>query len=74
MPPVEVGDQRRIRITEFGDEGDGIGYVDGFVIVVPGADIGQWVTVTIEVVHESFAIASATDEEPDVVFGRPREG
>lgn len=71
MPPVELGEKRRIRITQFGREGDGIGHVNGFVIVVPEAGIGQRVTVEIEAVHDNFAIASVVEDEPDWLFRRP---
>lgn len=71
MPPVEPGDERRIQIKEFGEEGDGIGYIDGFVIVVPDAGIGQWVTVIIDTVHDNFALASVRDDEPDIIFDHP---
>lgn len=65
MPSVEPGDERRIQITEIGREGDGIGYIDGFVIVVPETNIGQQATVTVDAVHENFALASMNETEPD---------
>lgn len=68
MAPVEPGDERRIQITEIGREGDGIGYIDGFVIVVPETTIGQWATVTIDAVHDTFALASAIETEPELSF------
>lgn len=68
MPPVEPGDERRIQITEIGREGDGIGYIDGFVIVVPETNIGQQATVTVEAVYENFALASMNETEPDLSF------
>ncbi|WP_222913362.1 TRAM domain-containing protein [Natrinema sp. SYSU A 869] len=71
MAPIEPGDEYRIQITEFGAEGDGIGYIDGFVIVVPEAGIGQWVTITIDAVYENFALASVT--ETDLFLGQPPE-
>lgn len=60
--PVEPGETHHLQIEEYGSEGDGIGYVDGFVIVVPDAALGAWVTVEIETVHETFAIAAVVDE------------
>lgn len=68
MAPVEPGDEHRIQITEIGREGDGIGYVDGFVIVVPETTIGQWATITIDAVHDNFALASVTETEPELSF------
>jgi predicted RNA-binding protein with TRAM domain len=73
MAPVEPGDEHRIQITEMGNEGDGIGYVDGFVVIVPETTIGQWVTVTIDAVHENFALASVRDTEPDLFLEHPKE-
>lgn len=60
--PVDRGDTYHIQIEELGQEGDGIGYISGFVIIVPGTGLGDWVTVEIDEVHDTFAVASVTDE------------
>lgn len=60
--PVDPGDTHHIQTEELGREGDGIGYVNGFVIIVPGTGLGDWVTVEIDNVHDTFAVASVTDE------------
>ena len=59
--PVEQGDLYHIGIEELGTEGDGIGYVEDFVIIVPGATIGESVTVEVERVEDTFAMAHPTD-------------
>ena len=38
--PVEPGDTFFLQIEELGQEGDGVGYVEGFVIIVPGVGLG----------------------------------
>lgn len=60
--PVESGESHHIQIEELGREGDGIGYVNGFVIIVPGTGLGDWVTVELDEVHDTFAVASVVDE------------
>jgi len=55
--PVNVGDIIDIRINKLGNLGDGIGYVSGFVIIVPGTKVGDEVEVRIELVKSSFARA-----------------
>ncbi|MFB6352791.1 MAG: TRAM domain-containing protein [Halobacteriales archaeon] len=62
-PPVDVGDVREVEIENLGDQGDGIARVDrGYVVIVPGTDVGDRVTVEIEEIHANFAIASVVDE------------
>lgn len=60
--PVEEGEQYHVEIEELGEEGDGIGYVSGFVVFVPETEIGDTVEIEIEQVHESFAIASVLEQ------------
>ena len=60
--PVDSGETYRLQIEELGNEGDSIGYIDGFVIFVPDAELGDWVTVEIEAVHETFARAAVVEE------------
>lgn len=66
--PVSQGEEYTFRIEEFGREGDGIAYVDGFVIVVPDAGIGEWVTVEIETVHDTFAVTSVITTESNLHY------
>lgn len=58
--PVDQGDSYHIGIEELGAEGDGIGYVEDFVIIVPGATIGESVTVEVDRVEDTYAMATPT--------------
>lgn len=60
--PVNPGETYRLQIEELGNEGDSVGYIEGFVIFVPDAELGDWVTVEIEAVHETFAQATVVEE------------
>ena len=40
-----------------GEQGDGVAYVDGFVVMVTDAEIGERVVVRVETVLESVAFA-----------------
>lgn len=54
--PVEEGKEYDITIDAKGNKGDGIAHLEGFVIFVAGADIGQTVKVKITAVRRTFAI------------------
>lgn len=64
--PVESGEQYTLEIEELGEEGDGVGYVSDFAILVPEADLGATVDVEIREVGSNFARADVVDEEFDV--------
>ena len=59
--PVEEGETYHVEIRELGREGDGIGYVDDFVLIVPDATLGDSVTVKIDRVENNFAVASSRE-------------
>jgi predicted RNA-binding protein with TRAM domain len=57
-PPVEEGDIREVEIEGLGEQGDGVGKIDGgYVVIVPETEPGDVVTVEIETVRSNFAIA-----------------
>lgn len=56
--PVETGDSYHVEISELGKEGDGVGYIEDFVLIVPDATLGETVTVEVERVEDTFAVAS----------------
>lgn len=57
-PPVEKGEQRTVEIETLGDQGDGIARVErGFVIIVPGTEKGERVSVKITEVGDNLAFA-----------------
>jgi predicted RNA-binding protein with TRAM domain len=57
-PPADEGDIREVEIEGVGEQGDGVGKIDGgYVVIVPGTEPGDVVTVEIETVRSNFAIA-----------------
>ncbi len=63
-PPVDEGEVRDVTIETTGDQGDGIAKVErGYVVIVPGGQPGDELSVEIEQVKENVAFASIV--EPD---------
>jgi predicted RNA-binding protein with TRAM domain len=63
QPPVETGELRYVEIEDIGKQGDGIARVErGYVIIVPGADVGERVKVEITEVKSNFAVGEIVDE------------
>ena len=54
--PVEVGKEYEVSIEDIAREGDGIARVEGFVIFVPDAKVGDSARVQIDKVMRRFAI------------------
>jgi predicted RNA-binding protein with TRAM domain len=64
QPPVEVGETRYVEIEDIGKQGDGIARVErGYVIIVPGAEVGEQVKVEITEVKSNFAVGEVIEEE-----------
>lgn len=64
QPPVEPGELRYVEIEDIGKQGDGIARVErGYVIIVPGADVGERVKVEITEVKSNFAVGEVIEEE-----------
>jgi predicted RNA-binding protein with TRAM domain len=55
--PVTVGAEYDAKIEDTAREGDGIARIEGFVIFVPGTQIGDQVKIQIDRVMRRFAIA-----------------
>ncbi len=54
--PVEVGKEYDVKIEDIAREGDGIARIEGFVIFVPQAKVGDEVKIQIDKVMRRFAI------------------
>lgn len=54
--PVEAGKEYEVKIEDIAREGDGIARVEGFVIFVPDAKVGDEVKIQIDRVMRRFAI------------------
>jgi predicted RNA-binding protein with TRAM domain len=57
-----VGDTHTVKIEGRGKGGDGIARVQGFVVFVPGANVGDEIKVRIKAVRRRFAIADVVTE------------
>jgi len=63
QPPVEVGETRYVEIEDIGKQGDGIARVErGYVIIVPGAEVGERVKIEISEVKSNFAVGEIIEE------------
>lgn len=63
QPPVEEGEIRYVEIEDLGKQGDGIARVErGYVIIVPGADIGERVKIEVTGVKSNFAVGEIVEE------------
>ncbi|MFT4891746.1 MAG: putative RNA-binding protein with TRAM domain [Halobacteriales archaeon] len=64
QPPVDIGETRYVEIEDIGKQGDGIARVErGYVIIVPGAEVGERVKVEITEVKSNFAVGEIIEEE-----------
>ena len=64
-PPVEEGEQLDVEIEDIGERGDGIARVGpGYVIFVPGTDLGDRVTIEVTRTRERFGFAEVVTPEP----------
>jgi len=62
QPPVDIGEMRYVEVEDIGKQGDGIARVErGYVIIVPGADIGERVKVEVTEVKSNFAVGEIID-------------
>ena len=55
--PVEVGKEYEVDVTEISRQGDGIARVQGFVIFVRNAKVGQRARVRVTQVGSRFGVA-----------------
>jgi predicted RNA-binding protein with TRAM domain len=63
-PPVDEGEVRDVTIETTGDQGDGIAKVErGYVVIVPGGQPGDELSVEIEQVKENVAFASIVERD-----------
>jgi len=64
QPPVEAGELRYVEIEDIGKQGDGIARVErGYVIIVPGAEIGERVKIEVSEVKSNFAVGEIIEED-----------
>lgn len=56
--PVEEGHTYTVTITDIGSQGDGVGKIEGFVIIIPDTKIGETVQVRINRISKKVAFGS----------------
>ena len=62
QPPVEVGEVRYVEVEDIGKQGDGIARVErGYVIIVPGTEVGERVKIEVREVKSNFAVGDVVD-------------
>ena len=59
--PVESGKEYNVEVIELSRRGDGVAKMQGFVIFVKGARVGDKVRIRVESVGPRFAIASVVE-------------
>ncbi len=57
--PVEVGKEYDVDVTEVSRRGDGVAKIQGFVVFVKGARVGDKVKIKVETVGPRFATATS---------------
>ena len=60
--PVEEGKEYDVAIDAQGAKGDGIAHVEGFVIFVAGAKVGDNVRIKITALRRTFAIGEVVQK------------
>lgn len=53
--PVEAGETYDVVIEDIAKKGDGIARIEGFVIFVPGTEVGDEITIKVTKVLRKFA-------------------
>ncbi|MEN6573878.1 TRAM domain-containing protein [Methanobacterium aggregans] len=59
--PVNVGEEHEVKIEDVGRDGDGIARIEGFVIFVTGAKVGEEVKIKINSTRRNFAFAEIVE-------------
>ncbi len=63
QPPVETGEIRYVEVEDIGKQGDGIARVErGYVIIVPGAEVGDQVKIEVTEVKSNFAVGEVIED------------
>ena len=62
LAPVNVGDVHTVKIEGKGKSDDGLARVQGFVVFVPGVNVGDEVKIRIKELRQRFAIAEVVTE------------
>jgi 23S rRNA (uridine2552-2'-O)-methyltransferase len=61
--PVSIGDVLDVTVEKEGSKGDGMAFVDGLAVFVPGTEPGDDVTIRVEKVKENCAFAEVWTDD-----------
>ncbi len=59
--PVNEGEEYDVKIEDMGRDGDGIARVEGFVVFVTGAKLGDEVKIKVTSVRRNFGFAEIVE-------------
>ncbi len=59
--PINEGDEYDVKIEDTGRDGDGITRIEGFVVFVSGAKVGDEVRIKINSTRRNFAFAEVVE-------------
>ena len=59
--PINEGDEYDVKIEDTGRDGDGIARIEGFVVFVSGAKVGDEVKIRINSTRRNFAFADVIE-------------
>jgi len=59
--PIEEGGEYDVKIDDTGRDGDGIARIDGFVVFVAGAKVGDEVKIRVNSVRRNFGFADIVE-------------
>jgi predicted RNA-binding protein with TRAM domain len=59
--PINEGEEYDVKIEDMGRDGDGIAKIEGFIVFVNGAKLGDEVKIRITSVRRNFAFADVVE-------------
>ncbi len=59
--PINVGEEYDVKIEDVGRDGDGIARIEGFVVFVSGAKLGDEVKIKINSTRRKFGFADIVE-------------
>lgn len=59
--PIDEGKEYDVKIEDMGRSGDGIAKIEGFIVFVTGAKVGDEVKIRITSVRRNFAFAEIVE-------------
>jgi predicted RNA-binding protein with TRAM domain len=59
--PLKEGEEYDVKIEDMGRDGDGIARIEGFVVFVSGAKLGDEVKIRINSTRRNFAFAEVVE-------------